>query len=69
MGSDQSTILGTGSFFSPSGYESLPSGNAADDAKFAAAAAKDKGAVKMTGTDVDAADRGLTASTTTTPTA
>jgi hypothetical protein len=28
---------------SPSGYESLPSGNAADDAQFAAAARKDKG--------------------------
>lgn len=45
-GSDQSTLLGTGSLLSPSGYESLPSGNAADDAQFAAAAAKDKGASK-----------------------
>jgi len=41
-GSDQSTLLGTSSLLSPSGYESLPSGNAADDAQFAAAAAKDK---------------------------
>lgn len=43
----QSTIFGTPSIaalnpFSPSGYESLPSGNAADDAKFAAAARKNK---------------------------
>jgi hypothetical protein len=44
IGSDQSTVFGTGSLLSPVGYESLPSGNAADDAKFAAAAAKDKGA-------------------------
>ena len=40
--SDQSTILGTSSILSPNGYESLPSGNAADDRQFAAAAAKDK---------------------------
>lgn len=46
VGSDQSTVFGTGSLLSPSGYESLPSGNAADDAQFAAAAAKDKGAAK-----------------------
>lgn len=42
-----STIFGTpsGGFvnpFIPSGYESLPSGNAADDAQFAAAAVKNK---------------------------
>lgn len=43
-GSDQSTLLGTSSLLSPNGYESLPSGNAADDAQFAAAAAKDKAA-------------------------
>ena len=43
VGSDNSTIFGTGSLLSPSGYESLPSGNAADDAQFAAAAVKDKG--------------------------
>jgi hypothetical protein len=42
--SDQSTILGTGSILSPNGYESLPSGNAVDDVKFAAAAIKDKNA-------------------------
>jgi hypothetical protein len=42
VGSDQSTILGTSSPLSPNGYESLPSGNAADDRQFAAAAAKDK---------------------------
>ena len=42
VGSDQSTILGTSSLFSPVGYEPLPSGNAADDRQFAAAAAKDK---------------------------
>ena len=42
-GSSQSTVFGTSSLLSPVGYESLPSGNAADDAKFAAAAAKDKG--------------------------
>lgn len=41
--SDQSTILGTSSLLSPNGYESLPSGSAADDRQFAAAAAKDKG--------------------------
>ena len=41
VGSDQSTILGVSSILSPVGYESLPSGNAADDAKFAAAAKKD----------------------------
>jgi hypothetical protein len=40
VGSDQSTILGTSSLFSPVGYESLPSGDAVDDAKFAAAAGK-----------------------------
>jgi hypothetical protein len=44
VGSDQSTVFGTSSLFSPVGYESLPSGNAADDAKFAAAAAEDKAA-------------------------
>lgn len=44
IGSDQSTVFGTGSKLSPVGYESLPSGNAADDAKFAAAAVKDKSA-------------------------
>jgi len=41
----QSTIFGTPSlnpFTTPSGYESLPSGDAADDAKFAAAAIADK---------------------------
>src|ERR1700722_14753379 len=43
VGSDQSTVFGTGSKLSPVGYESLPSGNAADDRQFAAAAAKDKG--------------------------
>jgi len=47
-GGSQKTILGTPSLgalnpFSPSGYQSLPSGNAADDAKFAAAAKKNKG--------------------------
>ena len=40
VGSDQSTVFGTSSLLSPNGYESLPSGNAADDAQFAAAAAK-----------------------------
>jgi hypothetical protein len=44
----QSTIFGTPSIAAlnpstPSGYESLPSGNAADDALFAAAAARNKG--------------------------
>ena len=43
VGSDQSTLIGTSSALSPSGYESLPSGNAADDKQFAAAAARDKG--------------------------
>jgi hypothetical protein len=41
----QSTVFGTPStefIGKPSGYESLPSGNAADDKQFAAAAAKDK---------------------------
>lgn len=47
-GGSNQTIFGTPSIsavnpFSPSGYESLPSGNAADDAKFTAAAAKNKG--------------------------
>lgn len=41
VGSDQSTLIGTGSILSPNGYEPLPSGNATDDALFAAAAAKD----------------------------
>lgn len=41
--SDQSTVFGTGSILSPNGYESLPSGNASDDAQFAAAAKKNKG--------------------------
>lgn len=41
--SDQSTAFGTSSVLSPNGYESLPSGNAADDKQFAAAAVKDKG--------------------------
>lgn len=49
-GSNQ-TIFGTPSLgamnpFSPSGYESLPSGNAKDDAQFAAAAKKNKGSKK-----------------------
>jgi len=44
----QSTVFGTPSIaalnpFTPSGYESLPSGNAADDALFAKAAAANKG--------------------------
>jgi len=44
----QQTIFGTSSLSAlnpsvPNGYESLPSGNAADDAQFAAAAAKNKG--------------------------
>jgi hypothetical protein len=42
----QSTVFGTPSTLfvgKTSGYESLPSGNAADDKQFAAAAAKDKG--------------------------
>jgi hypothetical protein len=44
----QSTIFGTPSLSAlnpgtPNGYESLPSGNAADDAQFAAAAARNKG--------------------------
>ena len=44
----QSTIFGTPSIsalnpWSPSGYESLPSGNASDDALFTAAAAHNKG--------------------------
>lgn len=47
----QSTVFGTPSIaslnpFTPSGYESLPSGNAADDAKFAAAAKANKGSSK-----------------------
>lgn len=44
VGSDQSSLAGTGTFLSPNGYESLPSGNAADDKQFAAAAGKNKGA-------------------------
>jgi len=49
-GSDQ-TVFGTPSIsalnpFSPSGYESLPSGDAQDDKLFAAAAKKNKGATK-----------------------
>jgi hypothetical protein len=46
VGSDQSTLLGTASFLSPNGYESLASGNLADDAKFAAAALTDKATSK-----------------------
>jgi hypothetical protein len=45
----QSTVFGTPSTLfigKPSGYESLPSGNAADDRQFAAAAKKNKGAAK-----------------------
>jgi hypothetical protein len=44
----QKTILGKPSLNldRPNGYESLPSGNAVDDAQFAAAAVKDKGATK-----------------------
>lgn len=47
-GGSQKTLLGTPSLSAlnpstPSGYESLPSGNASDDAQFAAAAAKNKG--------------------------
>ena len=48
VGSDQSTILGTSSLLSPSGYESLPSGSVADDALFMAAAVKDKGSSSPT---------------------
>jgi hypothetical protein len=48
VGSDQSTVFGTSSLLSPVGYESLPSGNAVDDAKFAAAAAVDKAGVPVT---------------------
>jgi hypothetical protein len=43
VGSDQSTVFGTSSLFSPVGYESLPSGNAIDNAQFTAAALKNKG--------------------------
>jgi hypothetical protein len=43
VGSDQRDVFGLSTFASPAGYESLPSGSAADDAKFAAAAVKDKG--------------------------
>jgi hypothetical protein len=39
VGSDQSTIFGTGSILSPNGYEPVGSGDATDDALFAAAAA------------------------------
>jgi hypothetical protein len=46
VGSDQSTVFGTGSILSPNGYESLPSGNATDDRLFAAAAARNRGAAK-----------------------
>lgn len=47
-GGSQKTVFGTPSIsalnpFTPSGYESLPSGNAADDAQFAAAAKHNKG--------------------------
>lgn len=42
VGSDQRNVFGMSTFASPNGYESLPSGNAADDAKFMAAAIKDK---------------------------
>lgn len=47
-GGSQKTVFGTPSIsalnpFTPSGYESLPSGNAADDKLFAAAASKNKG--------------------------
>ena len=46
VSSDQSDVFGLSTFGSPNSYESLPSGNAADDAQFAAAAAKDRGASK-----------------------
>lgn len=47
-GGSQKTVFGTPSLsalnpFTPSGYESLPSGNASDDKLFAAAASKNKG--------------------------
>lgn len=44
VASDQRDVFGISTWLSPNGYESLPSGNAADDKQFAAAAAKDKGA-------------------------
>jgi hypothetical protein len=49
----QSTIFGTPSIaslnpFTPSGYESLPSGNASDDAQFAKAAIADKSGSPVT---------------------
>jgi hypothetical protein len=56
VGSDQSTVFGTGSILSPNGYESLPSGNAADDKQFAAAAAKNKGAAKPVTISVEHVD-------------
>lgn len=46
VGSDNSTVFGTGSVLSPNGYESLPSGDAADDAQFAAAASHNATAAK-----------------------
>lgn len=57
-GGSQKTIFGTPSIsalnpFTPSGYESLPSGNASDDAKFAAAAAKNKGSTNPTTISVE----------------
>jgi hypothetical protein len=57
-GGSQKTVFGTPSVaalnpFTPSGYESLPSGNASDDAKFAAAASKDKGSTNPTTISVE----------------
>ena len=45
VGNDQRNVFGVSTPLgsSPNGYESLPSGNAADDAKFAAAAVKNAG--------------------------
>jgi hypothetical protein len=56
VGSDQSTVFGTGSLLSPNGYESLPSGNAGDDRQFAAAAAKNKGSAKPVTISVEHVD-------------
>lgn len=56
VGSDQSTIFGFNSLLSPVGYESLPSGNAGDDAQFAKAAAKNKGSANPVTISVEHVD-------------
>lgn len=56
VGSDNSTVFGTGSILSPNGYESLPSGNATDDKLFAAAAAHNATAKKPNTISVEHVD-------------